>query len=113
MPSHNSAPVALASFTLWDMSHVAVLLADLFINLLPCEKRKIKHAPVGFMINDQLNWDTNTSYPLAMDNASMRLLHKLVDFGVPQENLVNIYILIHPIYYRKIGSSMAQLTHTG
>ena len=63
---------------------------------------------LGVMINDQLNWDKNTSYLVARANARMRLLHKLVDFGVPQEDLVNIYIL----YIRSILEQSCQVWHS-
>ena len=48
---------------------------------------------LGVMVNDKLTWDGNTSYLVKRANARMRLLHKLVDFGVPHEDLVCIYIL--------------------
>ena len=40
-----------------------------------------------------LSWDQNTSFIVKRANARMRILHKLVDFSVPEEELVNIYIL--------------------
>ena len=47
---------------------------------------------LGVMINNKLTWDSNTLYLVRRANARMRLLHKLVDFGVPTADLVNIYI---------------------
>ena len=46
---------------------------------------------LGVMINNKLTWDSNTLYLVRRANARMRLLHKLVDFGVPTADLVNIY----------------------
>jgi hypothetical protein len=48
---------------------------------------------LGVMVNEKLNWDSNTYYVVKRANAMMRLLHKLVDFGVSLDDLVNIYIL--------------------
>ena len=60
------------------------------------------------MVNDNLTWDSNTSYLLKRANARMRLLHKLVDFGVPHEDLVCIYIL----YVRSILEQSCQVWHS-
>ena len=35
------------------------------------------------MVNDRLNWDSNTLFLVKRANARMRLLHKLVEFSVP------------------------------
>ena len=48
---------------------------------------------LGVMINNKLTWDSTTFYLVRRANARMRLLHKMVDFGVPTDDLVNIYIL--------------------
>ena len=63
---------------------------------------------LGVMVNDKLTWDSNTSYLVKRANARMRLLHKLVDFGVPQEDLVCIYIL----YVRSILEQSCQVWHS-
>ena len=63
---------------------------------------------LGVMINDSLNWDTNTTFLVKRANARMRLLHKLVDFGVPQEDLITIYIL----YVRSILEQSCQVWHS-
>jgi hypothetical protein len=44
---------------------------------------------LGVIVNNRLDWDSNTSSLVKCSNARMRL----VDFGVPQDDLVNIYIL--------------------
>ena len=48
---------------------------------------------LGVTIDDKLNWDANTDVLVKKANARMRLLHKLVGFGVPREDLKTIYIL--------------------
>ena len=48
---------------------------------------------LGVIVNDTLSWDGNTSFLVKRANSIMRLLHKLVDFGVPQDDLNNIYVL--------------------
>ena len=63
---------------------------------------------LGVIINDQLSWDSNTTYLVKRANSRMRLLHKLVDFGVPEDDLVNIYIL----YVRSILEQSCQVWHS-
>ena len=63
---------------------------------------------LGVMINDELTWDSNTSYLVKRANARMRLLHKLVDFGVPTDDLVSIYIL----YVRSVLEQSCQVWHS-
>ena len=48
---------------------------------------------LGVTIDDKLNWDSNTDVLVKKANARMRLLHKVVGFGVPKEDLKTIYIL--------------------
>ena len=55
---------------------------------------------LGVIINDQLTWSPNTESLVKHANSRMRLLHKLVDFSVPEEDLVTIYIL--HIYIRSL-----------
>ena len=63
---------------------------------------------LGVIVNDQLSWDSNTHYLTTRANARMRLLHKLVSFSVPQEDLLNIYIL----YIRSIFEQSCQVWHS-
>ena len=63
---------------------------------------------LGVMLNDQLTWDDNTAYLVKRANSRMRLLHKLVSFSVPQEDLLNIYIL----YIRSILEQSCQVWHS-
>ena len=60
---------------------------------------------LGVMVSDNLTWDSNTSCLVKRVNARMRLLHKLVDFGVPHADLVCIYIL----YVRSILEQSCQV----
>ena len=48
---------------------------------------------LGVLINNKLSWDSNTSCLVKKANARMRLLHKLIEFGVPKEDLRTIYVL--------------------
>ena len=51
---------------------------------------------LGMIVNNTLTWDANTQN--LVQRANPRLLHKLVTFSVPVEDLTNIYILyIRPI----------------
>ena len=59
---------------------------------------------LGVMISDDLSWDSNTSFLVKRSNAMMRLLHKLVDFKIPQSDLVskkelNIRLFRHLVHY--------------
>ena len=63
---------------------------------------------LGVMINDKLNWDSNTQFLVKRANARMRLLHQLVEFSVPLEDLLNIYIL----YVRSILEQSCQVWHS-
>ena len=63
---------------------------------------------LGVKVDDNLCWDKNTSFLVRRANGSMRLLHKLVDFGVPLDDLVQIYIL----YVRSILEQSCQVWHS-
>ena len=43
---------------------------------------------LGVIINDKLSWVSNTSYLVKRAISRMRMLHKLVEFKVPVENLI-------------------------
>ena len=64
---------------------------------------------LGVVINDQLTWDSNTHSLVKRSNARMRLLHKLVEFSIPHEDLVTIYVL----YIRSILEQLCQVWHSG
>ena len=63
---------------------------------------------LGVIVNDRLNWNSNTAFLVKRANARMRLLHKLVEFEVPQEDLINIYVL----YVRSILEQSCQVWHS-
>ena len=63
---------------------------------------------LGVLVNDRLNWDNNTVSLVRRANARMRLLHKLVQFNVPREDLLNIYVL----YVRSILEQSCQVWHS-
>ena len=63
---------------------------------------------LGVMVNDSLDWNTNTSSIVKRANGRMRLLHKLVDFCVPVADLLNIYTL----YVRSILEQSCQVWHS-
>ena len=60
---------------------------------------------LGVIINDQLTWDSNTDYLVKRANSRLRLLHKLVEFNIPNEDLLNIYVL----YIRSILEQSCQV----
>ena len=60
---------------------------------------------LGVIVSDNLSWDNNTMQLIKRANARMRLLHKLVEFGVPVPDLVNIYVL----YVRSILEQSCQV----
>ena len=45
---------------------------------------------LGVMINDKLTWDSNTSFIVKRANVRMRILHKLVEFNIPRQDLITI-----------------------
>ena len=45
------------------------------------------------IINNTLSWDSNTKFIVKRANSRMRMLHKLVGFIVPVEDLITIFIL--------------------
>ena len=63
---------------------------------------------LGVIVTDNLSWDKNTMSHVKQANARMRLLHKLVDFGVSVPDLVNIYVL----YVRSILEQSCQVWHS-
>ena len=63
---------------------------------------------LGVMVNDTLTWDQNTKFIVKRANARMRMLHKLVDFSVPVDDLVTIYIM----YIRSVLEQSCQVWHS-
>ena len=50
---------------------------------------------LGVLINNKLDWDSNTAQLIRKANARMRILHKLVEFGIPREDLKTLYVRSH------------------
>ena len=70
--------------------------------------RDLRHFLLGVIFNTSLSWDSNTAFVVKRANARMRILHKLVDFSVPVEDLITIYIL----YIRSILEQSCQVWHS-
>ena len=63
---------------------------------------------LGVIINNKLNWDSNTDFLVKKSNAKMWILHKLVDFQVPKDDLKIIYFL----YIRSHLEQSCQVWHS-
>ena len=63
---------------------------------------------LGVIINNDLSWDSNTNSLVKRANTRMRILHKLVEFDVPVEDLVTIYVL----YIRSILEQSCHVWHS-
>ena len=60
---------------------------------------------LGVIKNYQLTWDTNTDYLANCADSHLRLLLKMVEFNIPNEDLLNIYVL----YIRSILEQSCQV----
>ena len=63
---------------------------------------------LGVIITKDLSWDANTQSLVKRANARMRMLHKLVDYGIPVKDLINIYVL----YIRSVLEQSCQVWHS-
>jgi len=63
---------------------------------------------LGVVINDQLTWKSNTEFIVKQAYKRMLRLHKLTEFAVPIEELVDIYVL----YIQSIVESSALVWHS-
>ena len=63
---------------------------------------------LGLVINEQLSWQSNTTFIVKKAFKRMTLLQKLFGFTVPIEDLVKIYIL----YIRSVVESSAVVWHS-
>ena len=63
---------------------------------------------LGVVLNNQLSWQSNTSFIVKKAYKRMPILHKLFEFEVPRNDLVEIYIL----YIRSVLESSATVWHS-
>ena len=63
---------------------------------------------LGVVVNDQLNWHSNTEFIVKKAFKRMIILHNLFKFGLPRQEMVNIYVL----YIRSILESSAVVWHS-
>ena len=63
---------------------------------------------LGVIISDDLTWDLNTAHLVKKANSRMCLLNKLVEFGVPENDLIQIYVL----YIRSILEQSCPVWHS-
>ena len=63
---------------------------------------------LGVIVNEKLSWQSNTSFIVKKAYKRMTILHKLFEFTVPKEELVDIYIL----YIRSVVESSAVVWHS-
>ena len=63
---------------------------------------------LGVIIDEKLSWQSNTNFIVKKAYKRLTLLHKLYEFAVPIEDLVEIYIL----YIRSILESSAVVWHS-
>ena len=63
---------------------------------------------LGTVISNDLKWDLNTKSLVKKANARMELLRKVAEFGTPQEDLKNIYVL----FVRSLLEQSATVWHS-
>ena len=63
---------------------------------------------LGVVINDRLTWDSNTDFIVKKAYKRMIILHNLFKFGLPVDELVQIYIL----YIRSLVENSAVVWHS-
>ena len=83
-----------------------------FNTRLSIEKNNLKQIKethlLGVVVNDQLNWHSNTEFIVKKAFKRMIILHNLFKFGLPIQEMVNIYVL----YIRSILESLAVVWHS-
>ena len=79
----------------------------LHINEHPLEQVSEKKL-LGVLINDKLTWDANTSMITRNAYKRMSILHRLSSFGLPIEEMINIYVL----YIRSVVENCAVVWHS-
>ena len=63
---------------------------------------------LGVVINNTLTWNSNTEYIVKRAYKRMLLLHRLFEFGLPMEEMLEIYIL----YIRSILENSVVVWHS-
>ena len=63
---------------------------------------------LGVILDNQLSWQSNTSFIVKKAYKRMSILHKLYEFDVPRNDLLEIYIL----YIRSVLESSATVWHS-
>ena len=63
---------------------------------------------MGVVISDNLTWDSNTDFITKKAYKIMTILHNLSSFGLPVDELVNIYVL----YIRSVVEYCAVVWHS-
>ena len=63
---------------------------------------------LGVIINDKLTWDSNTDFIVKKAYKRMIILHNLFKFGLPVDELVQIYIL----YIRSLVENSSVVWHS-
>ena len=63
---------------------------------------------LGVILDNQLSWQSNTSFIVKKAYKRMAILHKLYEFDVPRNDLLEIYIL----YIRSVLESSATVWHS-
>ena len=63
---------------------------------------------LGLIINEDLSWHANTEALIKKANVRMSILHNLVSFSVPTDELVNIYVL----YIRSVVEYSSVVWHS-
>ena len=63
---------------------------------------------LGVVLNENLSWHSNTDFIVKKAYKRMLILHKLYEFNLPLEEMINIYIL----YIRSILETSAVVWHS-
>ena len=63
---------------------------------------------LGVVLNDKLTWDSNTEFIVRKAYKRMAISHNLFKFGLPVDELVQIYIL----YIRSLVENSAVVWHS-
>ena len=97
---------------LMQCSPAIMFTSCLFLAVLSDPIITIKCVFSGFITNlflfIQLTWHSNTNFLVKKAYARMIILHKLFEFRLPMEEMINIYIL----YIRSILESSAVVWHS-